>query len=111
MDMWKKEADKANRIRASLLLAIMVWIGGALVGHTLSDNHINHHIHGEDYAHSSLDKGCMLVAFLASPFATVDEVVLPLAICLGDVVVESHPTEVLLLGKESLPPLRAPPTC
>lgn len=109
--MWRKSVERIDRLGALLMLTVMVWLGGALVAHTLSHHHLHDHLHTEAHSGDAGDEQCMLLVFVASPFSIVATLSIPDAACVGDIVLSKGYTHSLFAGQSAHPSLRAPPTC
>ncbi|MBR8803103.1 hypothetical protein [Porphyromonas levii] len=109
--MRKIDVKRANRLGALLMLTVMVWLGGALIAHTLSHHHIHEHLHAEHYSDGDDDEQCMLLVFVASPFSIVETSDVPVAAYVGRLVLGTIYSDTLFSGLSAHPTLRAPPVC
>ncbi|MDD7438151.1 MAG: hypothetical protein PUK66_04835 [Bacteroidales bacterium] len=109
--MRRKSAERINRLSALLMLTVMVWLGGALVAHTLSHHHLHDHLHAEAHSGDMEDEQCMLLVFVSSPFSVVAALDVPDAAYVGSLVLGIDCAATLFSGQSVHPSLRAPPIC
>lgn len=107
--MWRKRTEWTIRLQALLLLTIMVWLGGALVAHTLSHHHLHEHLHSD--ADATGGEQCMLLVFVSTPFSIVSTPDVPDAACVGGLHFGMVLEDATFTQLSPYPSLRAPPIC
>lgn len=100
-----------NRLSALLMLTVMVWLGGALVAHTLSHHHLHDHLEAGAQSGVAGDEQCMLLVFVSTPFSVVSTPDVPDAAYAGGLLFGVNHEDAILSEASAYLSLRAPPFC
>lgn len=93
---------------AALLLAILMWLGGSLVCHTLSDHHIHHHLAVSDDLAGETEL-CMLSVFSHTPLEEAMATELPTQASRECLLCTPTLVAIYIADAASPSSLRAPP--